>query len=416
MSDQRILRLSRSDADADSFVLLHVKSNGPHPLDLKVEATEGEFAYAGSIKQSQVHKIRAQQYDGTKEWEAALSNTLLLEKFTPDLESELKGLECAVNVTPEKHLNIIWRRNISGITQRLGTLELKVTEEEFDLWSIAGLATQSFAEARHHVVGLERKLSEQDDVVKKLQDQLETLTATKQEHENALLQKFSELLNSKKSKIRDQQRLLSTAKIDPEAAERVENARSKTKPRAAEPSRTSKRKATTDRAPDSDEESSDAFDDGLKEEEEEERREMTTPEPTDNETEDEDGRGGGVADRESTPPPPPSPLPKKKGIAKGIGGRGKGKGKGKAVVRGKGKEPEEVEVEVELPHRGKDGNDMDVDEPEPELPPKRELPFALRRKADQAASQKIADESPKGKKSIQPAPPVEEDSETDDEL
>jgi uncharacterized coiled-coil protein SlyX len=171
-----------------------------------------------------------------------LSSTLLLEQLPWDLARELEGLECVASVSPGKHLSIVWRRNISGITvsrcfrrrlprtlhflhpsasnlgcqQRLGALELKYTEDEFDLWALCALGAQSSAQARHHVGELEGKLSEQAAVVKKLQDQLESLTEAKRAHENALLQKFSELLNSKKSKIRDQQRLLSTAKVDPE--------------------------------------------------------------------------------------------------------------------------------------------------------------------------------------------------------
>jgi uncharacterized coiled-coil protein SlyX len=66
---------------------------------------------------------------------------------------------------------------------------------------------------------LEAQLAEQKQMVDKLNAQVKSLGEAKQEHEDALLQKFSELLNSKKLKIRDQQRLLSTAKIDPDARE-----------------------------------------------------------------------------------------------------------------------------------------------------------------------------------------------------
>jgi hypothetical protein len=51
MSDQRIVRLARSDPTTDStFALVHVKHSGSHPLDLKLLASEGENAYAGSSK------------------------------------------------------------------------------------------------------------------------------------------------------------------------------------------------------------------------------------------------------------------------------------------------------------------------------------------------------------------------------
>ncbi len=50
-----------------------------------------------------------------------------------------------------------------------------------------------------------------------LNAQLEDLIRVKDEHENALLENFTKLLNAKKLKIRDQQRLLARAKIEPDA-------------------------------------------------------------------------------------------------------------------------------------------------------------------------------------------------------
>jgi hypothetical protein len=252
---------------------------------------------------------------------------------------------------------------------------------------------------------LEAQITEQKKTVERLNAQIKSLGEAKQEHENALLRKFSELLNSKKLKIRDQQRFLATAKVDPEAreslnvfaerkntdrrvtVERVEGTRTKTKkPRAAEPSRASKRKAAA-RAPDtSEDESSDGFEDVPKEDEE-----MITPDQTDDETADEDG---GEPVREPTPPPPP-----KRGLKKAIGG----KGKSTAATVDKA-----APKESGMPLRGKKKeDDVDIDD----IPPLRELPFG-KRKAAQAASQKIAEEAPKSKT----VPQTEDDDDTDDEL
>lgn len=63
------------------------------------------------------------------------------------------------------------------------------------------------------------KYEEQSRTVEKLDQQLEDLIKAKKEHENALLEKFQHLLNAKKLKIRDQQRLLASAKVDPEKGE-----------------------------------------------------------------------------------------------------------------------------------------------------------------------------------------------------
>ena len=60
---------------------------------------------------------------------------------------------------------------------------------------------------------LRTKSKEQGELIKKLNKQLEDLIASKADHENVLLEKFREILNTKKLKIRDQQRLLATAKV-----------------------------------------------------------------------------------------------------------------------------------------------------------------------------------------------------------
>ena len=54
---------------------------------------------------------------------------------------------------------------------------------------------------------------QQQDVID-LRKQLQQLVEAKKHHEDELLEKFRLLLNSKKAKIRDQKRLLSTVKVD----------------------------------------------------------------------------------------------------------------------------------------------------------------------------------------------------------
>jgi hypothetical protein len=104
----------------------------------------------------------------------------------------------------------------SAPKQRLGTVHLRYTEdEEIDAYQWAALAARHENEARNHVSSLERQLAEQTETARRLNEQLQSLIEAKQSHEVVLLQKFSELLNSKKLKIRDQQRILATAKVDP---------------------------------------------------------------------------------------------------------------------------------------------------------------------------------------------------------
>lgn len=106
---------------------------------------------------------------------------------------------------------------------------------------------------------LNTKYQTQADIIKKLNEQLEDLIRAKQEHETLLLEKFQALLNAKKLKIRDQQRLLAGAKVDPQkgreflnclssqaqswTAAQVQHARQTPSTRSPRASRSTKRKA-----------------------------------------------------------------------------------------------------------------------------------------------------------------------------
>lgn len=112
-------------------------------------------------------------------------------------------------------LTITLRKNISGITQRLGTITLKQDDSQaIELFEWAGNAVAASTSLESEVASLSAKYHDQQEAVAKLNAQLESLIKAKEEHENELLQKFVELLNAKKLKIRDQQRLLTGAKVD----------------------------------------------------------------------------------------------------------------------------------------------------------------------------------------------------------
>jgi hypothetical protein len=91
----------------------------------------------------------------------------------------------------------------------------------------------------------------------KLKSISEEFVKLKSENETQLLEKFSVLLNEKKLKIRDQQRLLSGASIDPAKAKAVEQTRLAVRSRSAGRSRKGKRKANF-----TDQGSNDESDDG----------------------------------------------------------------------------------------------------------------------------------------------------------
>lgn len=80
----------------------------------------------------------------------------------------------------------------------------------------AAASAQAFSTAQSEIVELKLKFTEQRIMMAKLSDQLDQLIKAKDEHEDAMLEKFRLLLNAKKLKIRDQQRVIATAKVDPE--------------------------------------------------------------------------------------------------------------------------------------------------------------------------------------------------------
>ncbi|KAI4191698.1 MAG: hypothetical protein LQ350_008744, partial [Teloschistes chrysophthalmus] len=148
------------------------------------------------------------------------------------------------------------------------------------------------------------KLAEQTKVADKLRAQLEDLISAKQEHEDAILQKCAVLINEKKAKIRDQQRLLATAKPDPETLKKVQSAAARQRSarnRSPRASREGKRKASAPSSSSSDEET---FEPGVKVEEKDDGdgegegekqadSEDVTPQHSDlDETEDELSEGG----------------------------------------------------------------------------------------------------------------------------
>lgn len=128
----------------------------------------------------------------------------------------LEKLEVTANINHET-LAIIFRKNISGITQRLGEISLKKDEDqEIDAISWAATAVTRSTDLEKEIKELSAKYEEQGRTIDKLNQQLENLIQAKIEHERSLLEKFQELLNAKKSKIRDLHRALARVKVDPQ--------------------------------------------------------------------------------------------------------------------------------------------------------------------------------------------------------
>ena len=142
---------------------------------------------------------------------------------TPE-QSPDETIETVASIA-DSRLTLIFRKNISGITQRLGEITLYQDDNlELDTlsWTSTAIERGNMLEAQF--VDLTLKHSSAQQTISRLNQQLEDLIAAKQAHEAVLLAKFMELLNAKKLKIRDQQRLLAGAKVDREKGRRVQAA------------------------------------------------------------------------------------------------------------------------------------------------------------------------------------------------
>lgn len=180
---------------------------------------------------------------GDEQWEKILLSSLLHQSIQKSEIASVEKLETIATIAGGV-LALHFRNNISGITQKLGEILLKQDEDqEIDAISWCGQAVQRSTDLEAEVQDLSGKYDEQSKTIEKLNQQLEKLIEAKKAHEDSLLEKFKELLNTKKLKIRDQQRLLAGAKVDPKQAVKVSSARQKSKSHTPTASRGGKRKA-----------------------------------------------------------------------------------------------------------------------------------------------------------------------------
>ncbi|PWW72650.1 hypothetical protein C7212DRAFT_335721, partial [Tuber magnatum] len=206
-SSQRptLIRLTRYDTpDADRFVLLHTTpTSAMHPLNLRLHATEGERAFATNVTQSKIYELRARSYTGTSEDLEKIFLALLLKQ---DVGVE-RGVELAAAVDA-KGVTLTVRQDIGGIKQRIAALQIPEEEVEIPIFEWAVEACGDLNSGSTQLGSLQRKVESQEKEIEALTKQLKDLAAFKKEHEEQLLVKFSELLNSKKAKIRELSREL----------------------------------------------------------------------------------------------------------------------------------------------------------------------------------------------------------------
>ena len=232
MVSDHVLRVKRNDSD--EYVLVDVISIGPALFDLELFATEGASPFAVKcidlitcfftsladcvrlVKHSRIAEFHSKKSPvGLSDWETILRAILLQELIEGPDRAVLENVEVTATVVKD-YITIIFCKNLSGVTQRIGKIPIKQDEtQEIDTIGWVGTAVARSESLEKELVNLKARSEEQYDIIQKLNQQLEDLINSKKANEDSLLEKFRELLNAKKLKIRDQQRLLATSKVDP---------------------------------------------------------------------------------------------------------------------------------------------------------------------------------------------------------
>ena len=219
------------------------------------------------MRHNRISKLqdRKSQLEG-KEWENVLSSVLLQDYNLARASDQNEKVEAIASII-DSQLSISFRKNISGITQRLGEILLSENQDlELDTVRWTSIAVRRSMSLEQSIQDLTLKYESANQTIEKLNSQLDDLVAAKRDHEEALLIKFKDLLNNKKLKIRDQQRLLASAKVNTGRAEDVQKTRGRLKSSKPEQTRPGKRKAAEDEGPQtSDEDEEDGFEPVAKE-------------------------------------------------------------------------------------------------------------------------------------------------------
>ncbi|KAH3915235.1 hypothetical protein HBH56_086130 [Parastagonospora nodorum] len=298
MADRHIICVEPASGRGE-LVVVQVEQDGTQPLDLRLVGCEGENPYVASIKQRNLAKLKLKFKGSDEEWAAVLSHFLLQKPVTHNA-----GLLTGVRLvyTLKDDLELSFRRDVQGIKVTLGEIVLPRDDEyEFNPFEWAQASAKAHAETLKELADLKTRATSEQDTIAKLNAQLDDFIKTKNETETAMLQQFMQLLNEKKRKIRDQSRLLATAKVDSSVASAVQSTRTGPNPRKVGTSRQSKRKAPA-QAAEADVQSgpdSDQMDVDPKEEPDSDDAPAATPEASEDETDEEEATAPSVRAKSS---------------------------------------------------------------------------------------------------------------------
>ncbi|XDG02912.1 hypothetical protein ABKA04_002527 [Annulohypoxylon sp. FPYF3050] len=236
MAEVSILRFPISGKE-NEYVLLEVSSNGSRPLDLKLIGSESTAVFTTKLRHKRVQDYKAQKDPcSDQEWEDILTATFVEQDPIPEIQIR------ADLSSDGEFITLSFRKNIKEITKLLGSIRLEEdgnTEiSPFD-WCVSAIGARDKVKEGLSVLAARSELVQES--LSDLKAQLDDVVKTKEEDEAELLEKFRDLLNEKKVKIRQQQRLLASANVDPHKLANISGSRNKEK-HIAQSSRVSKRK------------------------------------------------------------------------------------------------------------------------------------------------------------------------------
>ncbi|KAL6832424.1 hypothetical protein V8C40DRAFT_234953 [Trichoderma camerunense] len=317
MAASRVIKLPRDD-DESTYALIQVIQKGSKPLDVKLVGTEGEAPYVTSLKHDRVASLQVPNCPVSEsEWQAILQSLFSLQPFA--------DIQATASIESETSLSITVRKRVQGITQRLGSIELKHDENEgIELFKWCAETTDALAQSNVALAEAAAHAKELETTVKELKTQLDELITSKEDDETALLLKFRDLLNEKKVKIREQQKILAAGPIQSsqQASQRLPPLDSQPS-RTPAPSRPRKRKVQaaepSKNEPEEDEMEVDKIKIEPQDSEQEETAEDTASGGSDDDDDDDGGddsdtrneKAGSGADSSSGPAPKVQPPPKK---------------------------------------------------------------------------------------------------------
>ncbi|OTA65196.1 hypothetical protein K449DRAFT_403804 [Hypoxylon sp. EC38] len=291
MAEAAVMRFPISGKE-DEYFLLEVSSHGSRPLDLKLIGSESTAVFVMKLRHKRVGDYKTPNGPCShEEWEDILTSTLVNQRPPPDIEirADIESDDSSVSLS--------FRKNIQGITQRLGSVKLEENEKTeispFD-WCVSAIGAREKVEK--DLAATTAKSQALENSLKELRQQLDEIIKAKEEDETQLLEKFRDLLNEKKVKIRQQQRLLAYATVDPEKSGNISGSQT-TQKHVAQASRSSKRKAKEE--PESSDEEFEKMD---VEEETSGNTEADAEEDHGDTTADETASGTGTDDEPAPPP------------------------------------------------------------------------------------------------------------------